>query len=128
LWLADSWSEGLGGCTAGKDAADEAGEEGGQQPEVLEGAGQEEGAAEGSDEEEEAQPAAQHGWEGEQPTPENLPEAGPKGLASQAAAQVHTLKRPHSGSLLKCCYCTNFARLRLVHISVSIGAERVWVV
>lgn len=46
----------------------------------------------GEEEEDEAEPAAQHGWEGEQPQQEALPEAGPKGLASQAAAaQVCTM-------------------------------------
>lgn len=54
-------------------------------------------SAEGGDQEE-AQPAAQHGWEDQEPNQEALPEAGPKGLASQAAAaQVN----PYP--LLFCC-------------------------
>lgn len=129
--LVDSWPEGMGGCTADKDAADDAGEEGPQQPDVLEGAGQEEGIAEGSgDEKDEAQPAAQHGWEGEQPTPEKLPEAGPKGLASQAAAQVHTLKQPHQS--LEACSTAATARFLLVcALSIflcGVGTEGLWVV
>lgn len=65
---------------AGKDAAKTLEEAGGD-----EGMDDANGPAEGCDEEE-AQPAAQHGWEGEQPHQEALPEAGPTGLASQAAA------------------------------------------
>ena len=65
---------------AGEDAAKTLEEAGGD-----EGMADADGPEEGGDQEA-AQPAAQHGWEGEEPHQEARPEAGPEGLASQAAA------------------------------------------
>ncbi len=69
-------------CVAGADAADEAAAK------ALEEGGGDQALDESAEpgEEEEAEPAAQHGWDEEQPDQDALPEAGPTGLASQAAA------------------------------------------